>query len=230
MTEDLFANASGRRGQCPFTAMKPKVGQRIEFQIAPAALHPRLFTHLIGYEPGESVLVRTPLENHLPVNVHEGQAVLVRCFDGTRAYAFETTVQRICIAPFLYLHLAYPPEVQYLQVRQAARVPVRFLAEVRAQASWQPALVLDLGLGGALLETSHALGETGSPVEVRLAIPVDSTQAEVPMTLVARLQRIDRHQEGAGPPVWRQGVKFEGCGREERMRLQNFLLRQMLEG
>lgn len=145
MTEDLFANASGRRGRCPFTAMKPRVGQRIEFQIAPAALHPRLFTHLIGYEPGESVLVRTPHENNLPVNVHEGQAVLVRSFDGTRAYAFETTVQRICIAPFLYLHLAYPPEVQYLQVRQDARVPVRLLAEVRAQETWLPALVLDLG-------------------------------------------------------------------------------------
>lgn len=230
MTEDLFANASGRRGRCPFTAMKPKVGQRIEFQIAPAALHPRLFTHLIGYEPGESVLVRTPLENNLPVNVHEGQAVLVRSFDGMRAYAFETTVQRICIAPFLYLHLGYPPEVQFLQVRQDVRVPVRLLAEACAGEHWIPALVLDLGLGGALLETSHALGETGSPVEVRLAIPVQAMQTEVPMTLGARLLHVERRQEGAGPTVWRQGVQFEAPGKDDRVMLQHFLFQQMLEG
>lgn len=157
MTEDLFANATGRRGRCPFTAMKPKVGQRIEFQIAPAALHPRLFTHLIGYEPGESVLVRTPLENNLPVNVHEGQAVLVRSFDGTRAYAFETTVQRICIAPFLYLHLGYPPEIQFLQVRQDARVPVRLLAEARAGGSWIPALVLVQCLKNGYTDPAHPI-------------------------------------------------------------------------
>lgn len=89
---------------------------------------------------------------------------------------------------------------------------------------------LDLGLSGALLETSHSLGETGIPVEVRLAIPVQALQTEVPMTLGARLLRVERRQEGAGPVVWRQGVQFVAPGKGDRVMLQNFLFQQMLEG
>jgi len=45
------------------------------------------------------------------------------------------------------------------------------------------------------------LGETGSPVEVRLTIPVQALKAEVPVTLGARLLHVERRQEGGGPGV-----------------------------
>lgn len=60
MAEALFPSVSGRPGRCAFTETRLKIGQRLEFQLTPAALNPRRYTHLIGYEPGQSVLVATP--------------------------------------------------------------------------------------------------------------------------------------------------------------------------
>lgn len=228
MAETLFPPAPGRPARCAFAETRLKIGQRLEFQLTPTALHPRLYTHLIGYEPGQSVLVATPRQGDLPVNVHEGQALVVRTFSGTRAYAFETQVQRICISPFPYLHLAYPGEVQYLQIRKDARLPVRLLAEVRVGEHWQPALVLDLGMGGALLETAHAIGTAGHDVKLRFAIPVEAMQEEVPLTLSAQVLHVQRHQAGNGPATWRQGVVFASPGKGERLMLQNFLFGVLL--
>lgn len=228
MAEALFPPASGRPARCAFTETRLKIGQRVEFQLTPAALHPRLYTHLIGYEPGQSVLVATPRQDNLPVNVHEGQALVLRAFSGTRAYAFETLVQRICISPFLYLHLAYPGEVQYLQIRKDARLPVRLLAEVCLGEHWHPALILDLGMGGALLETAHALGAAGQAVTLRFAIPVEAMQEEVPLTLSAQVLHVQRHQDGNAPATWRQGVAFASPGKGERVMLQNFLFGVLL--
>jgi len=229
MAETLFPAASGRAARCAFAETRLKIGQRLEFQLAPAALHPRLYTHLIGYEPGQSVLIATPRQDNLPVNVHEGQALVVRAFSGTRAYAFETQVQRICIAPFLYLHLAYPGEVQYQQIRKDIRLPVHLLAEVRAGEQWQPALVLDLGMGGAQLETAHALGDAGATVALRFSIPVEAMQEEVPLTLSARVLHRTRHHAGNAPATWRHGVAFESPGKDARVMLQNFLFGVLLQ-
>ncbi len=228
MVETLFPDASGPAARCGFAETRLKIGQRLAFQLAPTALHPRLYTHLIGYEPGQSVLVATPRQDNLPVNVHEGQAVVVRAFSGTRLFAFETQIQRICIAPFLYLHLAYPGEVQSLQIRWDARLPVRLLAEVQVGEQWQPALVLDLGMGGAQLETAHPLGEAGKRVALRFAIPVEAMQEEVPLRLTARVLHGERHQAGNAPATWRHGVVFESPSKGERVMLQNFLFSVLL--
>lgn len=230
MAKALFPPVSGRPARCAFTETRLKIGQRLEFQLTPTSLHPRLYTHLIGYEPGQSVLVATPRQGPLPVDVHEGQGLVLRAFSGTRAYAFETQVQRICISPFLYLHLAYPGEVQYLQIRKEARLPVRLLAEVEVDGHSHPALILDLGMGGALLETAHALGTEGKTVTLRFAIPVEAMQEEVPLTLSAQVLHVQRHESGNAPATWHHGVAFASPGKDERVMLQNFLFGILVEG
>ena len=229
MAEALFTQNPRNLAYCDFSEMNLQVGERVEFQLTPTRLHPRLYTRLIGYVPGESVLVRTPLSNNLPVNVHEGQQAVVRVFSGTKAFAFLTQVQRICIAPFLYLHLGFPAEIQCLEIRKNQRLPVRLLAEVKVKTLWKPALLLDLGMGGALVESAHPLGEPGEGVEVRFSFPVEQLEREVPLTVTASLLHVEAHPTGDAPPTWRQGVKFQRLGKGEKVMLQNFLLKMLVD-
>jgi hypothetical protein len=229
MAESLFTPSAQPVSRCAFEEMNPRVGERLEFQLMPSALHPRLYTHLIGYEPSQSLLVRTPYENQLPVNVSEGAGVVIRAFSGTRAFAFATRIQRLCIAPFLYLHLAFPEEVQYLEIRAQERLPLRLLAQARVQGDWRPALLLDLGLGGALVESAHPLGQAGDTTELRFAFPVPPMEGEAEVNVAATIQHVDPHHGADGLPVWRQGVEFQALGKRDAVMLQNFLFRLLLE-
>lgn len=230
MADSLFASANRPASRCAFDEMGLRVGDRLEFQQLPGKLHPRLFTHLIGYEPGLSLLVRTPYEGHLPVNVQEGDAVVIRTFSGTKAFAFTSRIQRLCIAPFLYLHLDFPEAIQCLEIRADERLPLRLLAEARpAGGEWQPALLLDLGMGGALVESNHPLGQPGQVLELRFAFPVPPLEGEVSLCVEAVLQHVDAHHGSDGLSAWRHGVAFRGLGKGDSVMLRNFLFRLLLE-
>lgn len=230
MAEALFPPESRNVGCCAFSDMKLQVGDRLEFQLTPTAMNPRLFTHVVGYEPGESLLVRTPFQNNLPVNVYEGQQVVVRTFSGTRAFAFLTRVQRICISPFLYLHLDFPAEVQCMVIRRNQRLPVHLLAEARGKGGWHPAMLIDLGLGGAQVECAHPLGAPGETAELRFAFPVEPLEGDVTLTVRAKILHAEPFHGAYGPTTWRHGVEFQGLGKGDRVMLQNFLFASLLHG
>ena len=229
MPETLFSPMSQAVSRCEFSEMNLQVGDRLEFQLTPSAMHPRLFTHLIGYEPEQSVLVRTPFQNNLPVNVHEGVQVVIRAFSGTRAFAFLSQVQRMCIAPFLYLHLAYPSEIQYLEIRKNERLPLRLLAETRARDTWRPAMLLDLGMGGSLVESTHQLGQPGETVELRISFPVEPILGEIQISVAATILHVEPYHAADALPTYRHGVEFRDLGKGDSVMLQNFLFRLLLE-
>jgi hypothetical protein len=229
MAETLFTSTSQAVSRCEFGEMNLQVGDRLEFQLTPTALHPRLITHLIGYEPGQSVLMRTPFQNNLPVNVHEGAEVVIRAFSGTKAFAFLSQVQRMCIAPFLYLHLAYPNEIQYLEIRKNERLPLRLLAETRVKGTWRPAMLLDLGMGGSMVESAHHLGQPGDVVELRISFPVEPMLGEVQITAAAAIQHVEPHHGADGLPTYHHGVEFRDLSKGDSVMLQNFLFRLLLD-
>ena len=227
MAEELFPSGSQGLTRCTFGEMGARIGERVEFQLVPTRLHPRLYTHCIGYEPGESLLIRTPLQNNLPVSLHEGQEVVIRAFTGTLAYAFTTRVQRICIMPFLYLHLDIPKEVQCVEVRRSQRRPVRLLGEAKAfeeEGHWQPVMLLDLGLGGALVESGHSLGEAGDELELRFTLPVELLEQDVELSTASALLQVQPHRREDSPQTYRHRLKFQDLGKGELVLLQNFLL------
>ncbi len=226
MAEDLFPPGSRDLTRCGFGEMAPRIGERVEFQLTPTRLQPRLYTHVIGYEPGEGLLIRTPLQNNLPANLHEGQEVVIRGFTGTRAYAYTTRVQRICIMPFLYLHLDLPKEMQCVEVRKSQRKPVRLLGEAKTdeEGQWQPVMLLDLGLGGALVESGHSLGEEGEELDLRFTIPVELLEQDIELNTASGLLHVQSHRRDDGPQTYRHRLKFQDLGKGERVLLQNFLL------
>ncbi|NWG87216.1 MAG: flagellar brake protein [Hydrogenophilaceae bacterium] len=229
MAEALFPYNPKDIKLCGFDDMNLQVGARLEVQRLPPGLNPRLFTRVIGYASGESLLVRTPLVNKLPADLREGDKVYVRTFSGTRAFGFASSVQRLCIAPFLYMHLDIPKEVQYVEIRRDQRLPVKLLAQIKGAGDWQPVLMLDLAEGGSLVESTHAVGEAGTAVELRFSFPLEHLEQEVTLSVAGKLHSAGVHRREDGLQAYRYGVEFNELSGNDAVLLQNFLFKILLD-
>ena len=230
MAEALFPFDKKDIKQCRFEDMALEVGQRVELQRAPPGVNPRLFSTLIGYAPGESLLVRTPVLNNLPVDLQEGDRLYLRLSSGTRAFGFATKVERLCIVPFHYMHLAVPDEIQCVDIRRDRRFNVNILAEIKAAGQdWQPALMLDLAEGGSLIECAHAVGESGTAIELRFGLPAGHAEQEVTLTLPGKVDKTETRNRDEGLRAYRHGIEFTGLAGNDALLLQNFLFRLMLD-
>lgn len=216
-------------GQCDFDEMRPRVGERLEVRL-PASIYPPLYTRLLGWAPGESLLVRTPTRDHAPITLQEGQPLVLRCFSGTRVFAFSGRVLRVCTDPYPYLHLSFPEQIRCLTVRDNQRLPLDLLAEARhGETDWRPARLLDLGLGGALLECMHPLGVEGDTVELRFDIPVEVLDEEAHLRLQARIHHLEAHHGPDGGISHRHGLAFAKPPADDALRLENFLLKRLAD-
>lgn len=230
MAEALFPFDKKDIKQCRFEDMNLQVGQRVELQRIPPGINPRLFSIVIGYAPGESLLVRMPLHNKLPSDLQEGDPLYMRVSSGTRAFGFATKIQRLCIVPFHYMHLAIPNEIQCVDIRRDQRFTVSMLAEIKAAGGeWQPALMQDLAEGGSLVECAHAIGEPGTAVELRFSIPAGHAEQEVMLTLSGKVHKVEAQHREDGLHAHRHGIEFDGPSGNDALLLQNFLFRLMLD-
>lgn len=228
MAETLFPYNPQDIKLCGFDDLHLQVGDRLEVQRIPASHNPRLFTRVIGYAP-ESLLIRTPLVNNLPADLQEGDKVYVRGFTGTRAFGFASSVQRLCIAPFLYMHLQVPKEVQYVEIRRDQRLPVKLLAQIKGAGDWQPALMLDLAESGSLVECQHAVGEPGDEVTLKFSFPLEHMEQEVTLSVAGILHRAQAQRREDGLQVYRYGVEFKDMPGNDAVLLQNFLFKLLLD-
>jgi c-di-GMP-binding flagellar brake protein YcgR len=208
------------------------IGDRLQLEMIAEGARNQYFTLLIGYVPGHSVMVRTPLVQNLPVPIREGEPVLVRSFSGRHASSFESTVTRACRAPFPYLHLAYPQTVSQTLIRGAMRVRVNLAGtahnpEYADSDLPNPITIADLSVSGALLESATALGETGSKVELAFKFLVQPNNYEVRLTTPAEIQSVRKARQ-ASDDTFVHGVRFQHLHTTESLLLQSFIQQVVL--
>lgn len=206
------------------------IGDRLQLELNADGAHNQYFTLLIGYVPGHSVLVRTPLVQNLPVPVREGEAALVRTFSGRHASTFETTVLRASRSPFPYLHLSYPQTVKQALIRGALRVRVS-LPGTAARPGDEPgaALISDLSVSGALLESEQPLGEAGEKVDLAFKFVVQPNNYEVKLAVSAEVQSVKSRQGEGTASVFVTGVRFMRLHTTETLLLQSYIQQVLLQ-
>ena len=92
--------------------------------------------NLIGFIPGRTVLVTTPLlGEHRPLLLRKEQGVIVRFFSNRSACAFRTQVAHLCTTPTHYMHLAWPDRVEAGEIRKAERVLANLQVTIVNQSS-----------------------------------------------------------------------------------------------
>lgn len=134
-------------------------------------------TRLIGYYPGRSVLVTTPmLANDRPLLVRKEQEVVIRFFSNKSACAFRSEVRHLCTTPFHYLHLSYPGQVEVGEIRKSERVlanvQVSVINKSRSEYDTVSGAIVDISTTGAKLETLQPIGDIGDVLMLTAKVKV----------------------------------------------------------
>ena len=219
---------------CSFEAAQLHVGERLQLELVADSSRNHYYTTLIGFVPGHSVLIRTPLVQNLPIPVPEGANVVVRAFSGRHAFTLESRIDRVCRSPYPYMHLAYPAQVQQTLIRGALRVRIALPGTAsgstdQADAAPRAVVLSDLSVSGAQLETEQSLGERGEKFGLAFKFVVQPNNYEVRLATSAQIQSVRTIKRGKGPEeLFSLGVRFNKLHATEALLLQSYIQQVLL--
>jgi c-di-GMP-binding flagellar brake protein YcgR len=193
----------------------------------------RYFVKVIGYLPGQSLLVTTPTLKGVPMALREGQFVTVRLLSKNTVYAFESSVVKVTIVPYPYLHLNYPSSIESQVVRNAQRAVANIICSVEnpnirvENQQGLPAIIANLSSTGALLESRRAIGTVGENVVVNVKLTVAKIEKYLSIAAVIRNVREKPHSETR---ILQHGVEFQLLSAEDQLLLHGFVYEQIALG
>lgn len=232
--QDSGGAAAGKDTIVRLEDVKLMIGDTLQLQSQADLGTVRYYVKLIGYVPGKSVLVTTPVVDGKICLMREGQSFVVRCFSGKNAYAFPASTFKVLNTPFPHMHLSYPREVRGIVVRRGARVNTHIIAAVQilsGERANTPAAVniVNLSVGGALLTARSTLGAKGDRISVKFRVNLDEIEAYPQLEGVIRNVSTETEVEGGGPPAILHGVEFKEVSQPDRVMITAYVYRRMLE-
>jgi c-di-GMP-binding flagellar brake protein YcgR len=203
-----------------------QIGDVLQLQFAPPSdIQDRYATTLIGFLPGQSLIITTPRKNGNPIIVREGQAFTVRMLQGSNIFGFAAHVLKVSAKPFPYLHLDYPDDVETAVVRNAPRV----MTEIQATACKplegdnveRPVVIADISSTGARVMYGEQLGEVGAVIQV--THPVRVCGGEDSLKVMGKIRNV-REVKRADGSVFVHGIEFRGLTRFQEVLLCAYVL------
>jgi len=210
------------------------VGDTLQLQKVGTESGERYSSTVIGFVPGKSLLITAPLVNDKPIIVKEGQQFAVRMLQGSHIQGFVAKVLHISMAPYAYLHLSFPEEVESKEIRNADRadtdVPIlaRNSKHADEQESWKQASIKDISATGSKLESMSKVGDEGDILQLKLKLPIGNKEEE--MELKAVIKHLEE-PDNVGADEWGiyvYGIQFQEHGRLERALIRIYVLEQRM--
>jgi len=214
-----------------FEDLKPKVGDAIQLQVK----DDRYPVKLMGYVKGSTIMVTTPVFDGGVMLLREGQPVVVRSFSGKDAYAFSSSILRVCNSPLPYLHLAYPKMVQSVAVRKTARADFNLIGTVTnisnpETAASRPVRIADLSINGASFTMSELVGDKGDNLNLSFRVKLNEIEASLAVTVCCTVRSvISESAIGATAEKFRYGVQFTDVPTDVSLLMQNMIYQKLLE-
>lgn len=215
-----------------FEELKLHVGDRLQIEVPSRQHDMKFFTTLIGYVRGLSVLLRTPIVDALPLPMRDGEKLIVRGFSGVETFSFESTVERICLAPFHYLHLSYPHDIRTTTIRHEVRVRVNLPVKVMpAGASTAiQASISNISTAGILIDAAQELGEKDSEIDVSFHFTIQPSDYDAHIETTALIQNVALQDNTSGGFTFQYGVKLlNKLHSSQAILLQNLIYQKLLE-
>jgi len=177
--------------------------------LQPASQNPEggFDVQLIGYMPGESLLVSQPINNTAAVKLVAGMAYQARIISGDSTYAFETEIVRICEQPFQYMHLRFPTGIQGVTLRRAQRTQVsasQLVLNMQDGSKTLSVTMLDISPLGACLVAERPLGKVGD----FFCIDVQHKSTADTLTFPCTVRHINKASVRETGLVYYHGVEF----------------------
>ena len=206
-----------------------QIGDVLQLQYAPSGeIQDRYAATLIGFLPGQSLIITTPRKQGNPIIVREGQTFALRMLQGSNIFGFMARVLKVSSKPYPYLHLAYPVDVESAVVRNAPRVPTEIQAIVSKKPGtsgeedqW-PVTISDISSTGARLMDRQRLGEIGAVIQVTHTLSVCGGEDLLRvMGVIRNIREVVRED---GDSVFIHGIEFRGLTRFQELLLCAYVL------
>ncbi len=203
------------------------VGATFSLALAQDLQKRRHAVKLMGWSEGDSLLVTHPrTEDHL-LAIREGMPVQIRAAHDRWTCTFDSTVLRVQLQPFPYLHLGYPARARLTQVRGSSRVKMGTVASVgaRGHPHRHACTLRDLSLGGMLIQARDRIVEPGEPVDVYFRLQFDGERHVYELT--GHVRNVSAAND-AGGEAWNHGIELDPIPEAQRRTLKLYLYTRLL--
>lgn len=214
-----------------FEDMRLAVGDRLQVECPAARGMSRSFVRVIGYVENVSLIVTAPQAGGRRLELVDNDPVIVRVFSRQSAFAFRSSVMRVCRLPFDYVHLSFPTLIQGSVIRKATRVRVRLAADVGPDAddpAMVPGTLLNLSATGVLLHTRASVGNKGGTVRLRLRFKLHDVDTE--LSVAADIRNVERQDDPNGEGAdYHYGLDFRNLQPNDRLMIRSFVYQTIIE-
>lgn len=216
-----------------FEQMHLQVGGRLQLITYRTVKPVQHFSSLIGYIKDDYIIVRTPVENGVPITLDPGEKLTIRVFAGMNVCSFACTVLRVFARPMLYLHLSFPTLIQGTSLRASMRVKTSLAAQVTgSKPDAQPihCSLVNISVTGVLVESSTPLPADDELVTLQFAVSALQVDEEVQVVTRATIRNMNVSTgTGEQPGVCTYGMQFVDLDPTHYMLLQNLTYEALLE-
>jgi hypothetical protein len=186
MNTDTSIKAQHVRASFTSLDLKPGMAMQTQRLIEGA---PKQESQYFGVIAGQGVMVRPVGETTPRSLLSPGDICMVRGFSGRYEYSFLSEVLQIAQEPCTYAVLSHPPYVEARTVRQSLRAKAAWPTRVKpaGAARWNVVEMVDIGTGGAMVQSESLNVQVGAQVDVQLELMVEH------QALPLQLQAIVKH-------------------------------------
>lgn len=211
-----------------FKDINLQVGARMQMALMRGGAKPPVyFTELIGYVAGEYLIVKTPFEKGLSVQMNVGERVSLRILSGVDVFTLMCKVKNIFRGPHYYLHLTIPSEINSIALRSAARAKVNLPVQVNDVA--EAGIITDISVTGAAITADKTLGELQEKALVSFEFPIiplkQTAHINAGITIVSTQELPSKKKDQ--PPRFSHGVVFDGLDLTSQVMLLNLVYESM---
>lgn len=182
---------------------------------------------LLGYRARHSLMISAPMRNGSELLLERDEPLALRFMSGKTVCAFESRVIFHSYQPYSFYHIAYPEQVETLDVRNSVRVKADIFAEVDSEfvlvGDWPKTVKLvNLSESGLCFVYADFLGLLGHELIFTIALPVQGATST--LFLKGVIRNIEHRYAGLRKQDYLVGVEFIELDAHSRLVLSNYVL------
>lgn len=216
------------------SGLKLQVGDGIQLELLSdtGQSQHRYLVKIIGYVQNKSILVTTPTIGNKVVLIRVGQLINVRLIAARRLIGFKGNVLRTQFTPYPYLHISYPDKFSSIEIRRSQRVKIHIIAGIQNKKIFGnepiPVVILDISIGGALIESSRPLGISGDKISIAICLSVAQIEHYILLPAAIKNSQMIEGTTKSATPMYQHGVEFMTMLPEVSLVLHGFVYEQIV--
>lgn len=218
----------GEMGSCVFADIHLKVGDTVYLDFSGVGTHGRASSTVLGWRDGVSVLLTQPVAAGKPLQLFEGEHVMLRVFTGQSAFAFLANVSKVASLPLAYVHISFPRSVHAVEIRRSPRSRVGLPATFSVGGKQAGhGIILDIGAAGALLDTGKVLDREVTALQLVFSFELHGVH--VSLDLHANVLGLKGYTSQGEHPSVQYRLAFDQLLPNDRLILSSLVWFQMYE-